>query len=59
MDSKHVKYIVGQVLVSVPYCTDWSFFLFLRAAHGIKGGRRFSKRQGGFGRTAQGIAYFR
>ena len=26
MDSKHVKYILGQVLASVPYCTDWSFF---------------------------------
>src|SRR6266699_242184 len=33
MDSKHVKSILGQVLVSVPYCTDWSFFFkFLRAA---------------------------
>ena len=26
MDSKQVKYILGQVLASVPYCTDWSFF---------------------------------
>ena len=34
-------------------------FLFSRAAHGIKGGRSFSKRQVGFGRRAQGIAYFR